>query len=43
MEEPIVIFNGKQIFETDSEEAAEIIEHTREIIVALDKTKAEEN
>jgi hypothetical protein len=43
MEEPIVILNGKQIFATGSPEAAEIIELTQEMLVALDEAKAKEN
>jgi hypothetical protein len=44
MGEPIVILNGKQVFETDSEEAAQIIEHTRDMLAALDAVRlSEEN
>ena len=43
MEEPIVIFNGKQIFAADPPEDADIIEHTREVLAALEEAKVKEN
>jgi len=42
MEDPIVIFNGKQTFSSDSEEDAVIIELTQEINEALDQAFAPE-